>query len=245
MMFFRSSAAKVHKYIESKGDFVISPTKLAKIRRPKSEGGHLLSDKVIVETQKRMYDPVAIFVSETVKNRLVIIPGNLDSNGDPMVVAVEPDKTHDRRISVEIFSIHSRGAGSFWDKPVKQTPNLIQMLDEKKWDEFLQTARLQMPMVEEIRPDNKNSIVHRIVKTKDDGLFSEDAPSAQLDAVRARYKGTPQWLKAPNGADTKLTEQQWLTVRTVAFKRWLGQRVRLSRVGLGVQAEELEAGDQR
>jgi len=53
-------------------------------------------------------------------------------------------------------------------------------------------------------------------------LFSQDAPASQIDAVRARYEGTPQWLKAPNGADTNLTERQWLQVRTVAFKRWFG-----------------------
>lgn len=40
--------------------------------------------------------------------------------------------------------------------------------------------------------------------------------------VEAKYKGTDQWLKAPNGNKTKLTERQWVHVRTPAFKAWFG-----------------------
>ena len=36
----------------------------------------------------------------------------------------------------------------------------------------------------------------------------------------AKAKGT--WLKAPNGNPTKLTPEQWVTVRTKAFKKWFG-----------------------
>ena len=33
---------------------------------------------------------------------------------------------------------------------------------------------------------------------------------------------TDQWMKAPNGKPTKLTERQWLQVRTENFKKWFG-----------------------
>lgn len=45
---------------------------------------------------------------------------------------------------------------------------------------------------------------------------------SQMEAVRQQYEGTAQWMKAPNGQDTKLTERQWLQVRTPAFKAWFG-----------------------
>lgn len=51
---------------------------------------------------------------------------------------------------------------------------------------------------------------------------SIDPPETQLEAVRTQYEGTDQWLKAPNGEDTHLTESQWLQVRTPAFKQWFG-----------------------
>ena len=40
--------------------------------------------------------------------------------------------------------------------------------------------------------------------------------------VRKQYEGTDKWLKAPNGKPTKLTERQWLQVRTPNFKAWFG-----------------------
>ena len=45
---------------------------------------------------------------------------------------------------------------------------------------------------------------------------------SQMEAVRRQYEGTAQWMKAPNGQPTKLTEKQWLQVRTPAFKAWFG-----------------------
>lgn len=49
----------------------------------------------------------------------------------------------------------------------------------------------------------------------------------QYDAVVARFTnldGTkkPGWMKAPNGQPTRLTERQWVQVRTENFKRWFG-----------------------
>lgn len=44
----------------------------------------------------------------------------------------------------------------------------------------------------------------------------------QKAEVRAKYEGTDQWLKSPDGSDTNLTEDQWITVRTSAFKNWFG-----------------------
>ncbi|WP_286436003.1 PLxRFG domain-containing protein [Acinetobacter sp. 251-1] len=45
---------------------------------------------------------------------------------------------------------------------------------------------------------------------------------SSLDLVRQKYHGTHQWMKAPNGAATNLSEQQWLQVRTPEFKKWFG-----------------------
>ena len=51
---------------------------------------------------------------------------------------------------------------------------------------------------------------------------STNVPSEQKDAVRKQYEGSAQWMKAPNGEETNLTEDQWLAVRTPAFKAWFG-----------------------
>ena len=48
------------------------------------------------------------------------------------------------------------------------------------------------------------------------------ATPEEIEAVRQQYEGTDQWMKAPNGKTTNLTEDQWLAVRTPAFKEWFG-----------------------
>ncbi len=53
--------------------------------------------------------------------------------------------------------------------------------------------------------------------------FSDpNIPDKQMQDVRDKYEGTDRWLKAPNGKPSNLTEQQWLQVRTPAFKQWFG-----------------------
>ena len=50
----------------------------------------------------------------------------------------------------------------------------------------------------------------------------QDAVSSEMAAVRKQYEGTPQWMMAPNGKPTNLTEEEWLAVRTPAFKAAFG-----------------------
>ena len=63
------------------------------------------------------------------------------------------------------------------------------------------------------------------VKDADGNVYAQsatDVPSSEKEAVRKQYEGTAQWMKAPNGEATKLTEDQWVAVRTPAFKAWFG-----------------------
>lgn len=48
------------------------------------------------------------------------------------------------------------------------------------------------------------------------------AEPTSVENMRAQLQGTDQWMKAPNGQPTNLTEQQWLQVRTPEFKQWFG-----------------------
>lgn len=62
------------------------------------------------------------------------------------------------------------------------------------------------------------------------GFTESDTPTAeeraeanrQYDEIEKKYKGTPLWMKAPNGEPTKLSERQWVQVRTPNFKQWFG-----------------------
>ncbi|RLC88358.1 MAG: hypothetical protein DRJ03_02895, partial [Chloroflexi bacterium] len=45
----------------------------------------------------------------------------------------------------------------------------------------------------------------------------------EYEAVESKYKGTDKWMKAPGGQPTKLTERNWVLVRTPQFKKWFGE----------------------
>ena len=53
-----------------------------------------------------------------------------------------------------------------------------------------------------------------------DGNVLFQGPS--FETVREKYIDTDQWMKAPNGKPTNLTENQWIAVRTPEFKKWFG-----------------------
>ena len=53
--------------------------------------------------------------------------------------------------------------------------------------------------------------------------FSDpNIPDKQMQDVRDQYENTDQWMTAPNGKPTNLTENQWVQTRTPAFKQWFG-----------------------
>lgn len=48
--------------------------------------------------------------------------------------------------------------------------------------------------------------------------------------IKAKAISDGTFMKAPNGKDTNLTEQQWLQVRTKAFKKWFGDWEKTARI---------------
>ncbi|MEX5284237.1 hypothetical protein QCO44_01085 [Selenomonas sputigena] len=71
------------------------------------------------------------------------------------------------------------------------------------------------------------------------GLYQRTVEK-EKEAVRKQYAGTASWMKAPNGKATNLTEDQWLTVRTSAFKAWFGDWEQVARLMLPRQAKNLD-----
>lgn len=44
----------------------------------------------------------------------------------------------------------------------------------------------------------------------------------EREEIERKAKADGTWMKAPNGKPTKLTQEQWVTVRTKRFKNWFG-----------------------
>ena len=52
--------------------------------------------------------------------------------------------------------------------------------------------------------------------------INDTSSQSQYNSVRNQYYGTSEWLKAPNGKDTNLTEEEWVQVRTPNFINYFG-----------------------
>lgn len=73
---------------------------------------------------------------------------------------------------------------------------------------------------------------------KEAAQLRQEEVQSQKDAVRNQYEGTTMWMKAPNGKPTNLTEEQWLLVRTPAFKAWFGDWEYIANAYPSVTAKE-------
>ena len=71
-----------------------------------------------------------------------------------------------------------------------------------------------------LSPRSDSNIASNSESVKGTQFELADTPS--MAEVRRKYEGTDQWMKAPNGEQTRLDERQWLQVRTPEFKRWFG-----------------------
>ena len=60
------------------------------------------------------------------------------------------------------------------------------------------------------------------VETNNGILRQQEIENEEYREVERKYKGTDQWMKAPNGKPTNLTERQWVQVRTPSFIKWFG-----------------------
>ena len=102
---------------------------------------------------------------------------------------------------------------------LRLTPNDITQLAER----MVKRLAEQQSMDSVIIAGMDNTAAMPQYSQETDARFSQvEAPQSQVDEVRKRYEGTDEWMKAPNGEDTNLNEQQWLQVRTPAFKKWFG-----------------------
>ena len=94
---------------------------------------------------------------------------------------------------------------------------LAQPRESSKRDESLKTLS-----------ESENNSENQENSSKKWREVSEPSPEEIADArrqyeeVKSKYRGTPLWMKAPNGKPTNLTEEQWVRVRTPNFKRWFG-----------------------
>lgn len=66
------------------------------------------------------------------------------------------------------------------------------------------------------------------------------ATTEEREGIEREAKAKGTWLKAPNGNPSELTPEQWVTVRTRAFKEWFGDWEKAARIEKLRQASSVE-----
>ena len=57
---------------------------------------------------------------------------------------------------------------------------------------------------------------------EENDAIKDKSYAEQFTYIRDKYVGTDEYMRAPNGKASNLTEKQWIMVRTPAFKEWFG-----------------------
>ena len=126
----------------------------------------------------------------------------------------------------EIESKGVRGAslrawiGKVWDR-IRSFLG-IPKREYKNLDDFARTALNDLlggERVSEVVKDNKSNFQR-----------TNDVLANEMQEIKRKAVEDNSFMKAPNGADTNLTERQWLQVRTKAFKNWFGNWEKKARI---------------
>lgn len=110
--------------------------------------------------------------------------------------------------------------GKLWQWFKDMLKHLTGRFNRAEWKarELQEMMALSRQALERGGPQGTGLDAGRVSQTSDASAWK--TPEMRQIEAQARANGT--WMKAPNGHPTKLTERQWLHVRTTKFKRWFG-----------------------
>ena len=199
---------------------------------------HKLPVNAVKQVPAAMANPIMILASDTVSGDYVIVLDIKDEHGATVIVpiALEQQSGRGEYVVNVVTSMYSKKNAST-NQPnnqwfINQIENgNLRYIDNKKSRLWLRASGLQLPRGLTTNGKTKVYTEADLVNLKNQNptlyQFAES-----VDAVRRQYEGTDAWMKAPNGQPTKLTEQQWLQVRTPEFKAWFGDWEKGARLAL-------------
>ncbi len=180
---------------------------------------------------KRLRDDAKRFTEEYNKEKEKLISlrkerERLERSVAPLIVQTTEDHKYvtygNWYISKVGNNYHAKRASDEAELTARTVKELIPMMDEADFGKPGAGVNKTIDLKSKLERRGVESAISS-VKPKDvdfdDRAFDE---SEEYKSVVAKYRGTPQWMKAPNGKPTNLTERQWVQVRTSAFKDWFG-----------------------
>ena len=109
--------------------------------------------------------------------------------------------------------------GSYSDSSEMIVADLLKDVKDNEGNNYLENGILNVDFSQNTNSFGKGSLLQEATQMFQVSPAEFERQKAE---IRKQYEGSDQWMKAPNGEPTNLTEDQWVTVRTPAFKNWFG-----------------------
>lgn len=117
-------------------------------------------------------------------------------------------ETYEEAYKPLLAQIQTAGNGAV-TKAAKDSALVLAKLAENFHKNYGVPLKLAMIAAGEVSPETAHQL-------------NQSAIENELQLVKEKYWNTDEWMKAPDGTPTKLTEHQWLIAHSEPFKKWFG-----------------------
>ena len=174
----------------------------------------IAQEKIIAENDKGDDESkAAIAEIETAKKRVESIERVSETlkslNKEDLLAQMLLDpETYEEAYKPLLEEIKAAGNGAV-TKAARDSALVLAKLAENFHKNYGVPLKLAMIAAGEVSPETAHQL-------------NQSAIENELQLVKEKYWNTDEWMKAPDGTPTKLTERQWLITHSETFKKWFG-----------------------
>lgn len=174
----------------------------------------IAQEKIIAENDKGDEESkVAIAEIEEAKKRVESIERVSETlkslNKEDLIAQTLLDpETYEEAYKPLLEEIKAAGNGAV-TKAARDSALVLAKLAENFHKNYGVPLKLAMIAAGEVSPETASQL-------------NQSAIENELQLVKEKYWNTDEWMKAPDGTPTKLTERQWLIAHSDTFREWFG-----------------------
>ena len=175
---------------------------------------NIAQEKIIAENDKGDEESkVAIAEIEEAKKRVESIERVSETlkslNKEDLIAQTLLDpETYEEAYKPLLEEIKAAGNGAV-TKAARDSALVLAKIAENFHKNYGVPLKLAMIAAGEVSPETTHQL-------------NQSAIENELQLVKEKYWNTDEWMKAPDGTPTKLTEHQWLIAHSEPFKKWFG-----------------------
>lgn len=174
----------------------------------------IAQEKIIAENDKGDEESkVAIAEIEEAKKRVESIERVSETlkslNKEDLIAQTLLDpETYEEAYKPLLEEIKAAGNGAV-TKAARDSALVLAKIAENFHNNYGVPLKLAMIAAGEVSPETTHQL-------------NQSAIENELQLVKEKYWNTEEWMKAPDGTPTKLTERQWLITHSETFREWFG-----------------------